>query len=92
MNQNLINIIKIIACCTTLGHNMVFGLFVIETDTIYQTLCSKFYIYLFCQPKYSLPIQMKAVTEMFKLFVNDREVMYDICALKIYGSFNVRVA
>ena len=55
-------------------------------------LCSKFYTYLCCQPKFSLPIQMKAVTEMFKLFVNDREVMYDICELKIYGSFNVRVA
>ena len=25
---------------------------------------------------------MKAVTEMFKLFVNDREVIYDICELK----------
>ena len=35
---------------------------------------------------------MKAVSEMFKLFGNDREVIYDICGLKIYGSFNVRVA
>ena len=35
---------------------------------------------------------MEAVGEMFKLFVNDREVMYDICGLKIYGSFNVCVA
>ena len=35
---------------------------------------------------------MKAVSEMFKLFGNEREVIYDICELKIYGSFNVRVA
>ena len=61
----------------------------------YYTLYSKFYIFLCCQAKYSLPIQpiqMKAVSKMFKLFVNDREVIYDICELKIYGSFNVRVA
>ena len=49
-------------------------------------------------PKYNDSIQagMKSNVildnEMFKLFVNDREVMYDICELKIYGSFNVRVA